>query len=444
MANIYVRSTDGLDTDDGSTWLLAKASLTGAAAIDLAGDTVYVSQAHAESTGAAVTFAFAGTAANPTRLIAVSDAVEPPTAVSLAPSVGTTGAFAMTITGNVYAYGLTFNLGVGGAGNQSLILGSGAINTQTYEKCTFSVLSTASANLQIGAVRSDLQKVIFKNTSVKFATTTNRINLYGSLLWEGGSFAVGSATPTRIFWPAANAIGEVRISGVDFSNLASTAVLFDNTATGAFTARLVNCKMPTGWTPNLTWFGALTVPDMRVELHNCDAGGVNLRMYAEDYCGVMRSEATVIKTGGATDGTTGFAWKLTSSANAGPLVPLVSLDLPAIWNTTTAAAKTVTVDILHDGAANLTDADIWLEVQYSSASGSPLSVFVSDNKADILAVAADQTTSTATWTTTGLTTPNKQQLSVTFTPQRAGYIQAKVYLGKASKTVYVDPKLQVA
>ena len=42
-----------------------------------------------------------------------------------------------------------------------------------------------------------------------------------------------------------------------------------------------------------------------------------------------------------------------------------------------------------------------------------------------------------------MSNPNTQKLSVTITPQEAGYMQAKVYLAKASKTVYVDPKLTV-
>lgn len=37
MADLYVRSTDGSDTDNGTTWALAKAGLSGAAGIDAVG-----------------------------------------------------------------------------------------------------------------------------------------------------------------------------------------------------------------------------------------------------------------------------------------------------------------------------------------------------------------------------------------------------------------------
>mgnify|MGYP003394608494 FL=1 len=48
MADRYGRSTDGADGDGGTTWALAKATLAGLAAIDAAGDRIFLSQAHAE------------------------------------------------------------------------------------------------------------------------------------------------------------------------------------------------------------------------------------------------------------------------------------------------------------------------------------------------------------------------------------------------------------
>jgi hypothetical protein len=82
-----------------------------------------------------------------------------------------------------------------------------------------------------------------------------------------------------------------------------------------------------------------------------------------------------------------------------------------------------------------------VEVEYLGTSGFPLSVTSSDRAATILATPANQTTSSETWTTTGLTTPVKQKLSVTFTPQEKGPIIARVYLAKASTTVYVCPEI---
>ncbi len=108
MADLYVRSTDGSDSDNGTTWALAKATLTGVAAIDAAGDRIFVSQAHAESTGSAVTLAFAGTPANPVKLICGDDAAAPPTAVATTATATATTTNGMTVQGSIDAYGITF------------------------------------------------------------------------------------------------------------------------------------------------------------------------------------------------------------------------------------------------------------------------------------------------------------------------------------------------
>lgn len=123
-----------------------------------------------------------------------------------------------------------------------------------------------------------------------------------------------------------------------------------------------------------------------------------------------------------------------------------TLDSPEIvrWNETVGSAITATIEILHDSATNIQDDEIWMEMQYLGTSGVPLSLFVDDAAADYLATPADQADSSASWTTTGMTNPNTQKLSVTFTPQEKGFIHAVVKLAKASYTVYVDPKITVS
>lgn len=177
-------------------------------------------------------------------------------------------------------------------------------------------------------------------------------------------------------------------------------------------------------------------------MHNCDATDTNYRLWEETYAGSTKQETTVVRTGGASDGTTPLSWRLASNTLAE--YPTLVHESPEIvrWNETIGSAITATIEILTDNVT-LTDAECWLEVQYLGTSGFPLSLFISDAKADILATAANQTTSTEAWTTTGIGTPVKQKLSVTFTPQEKGFIHAVVKLAKPSTTVYVDPELTV-
>lgn len=440
MANLYVRSTDGSDADNGTTWALAKATLKGAAAIDSAGDTIYVSQDHAESTASAVTIALAGTLASPTILICGNDAAEPSTALATTATVSTTGASNLTITGVAYVYGITFSCGTTSSAT-SLVLAKNDGNYQIHSDCNFIVTSTfTSSNISVGSNEVGFESsVVWNNCGVKFANASQTIKpLHCRFVWSGGSLLSGGTTPT-ILITSQNDQLDVLVEGVDLSNGSAAMNLFSPGASSAGKAIFRNCKLPASWTGNI---GTPTAFNTRIEMYNCDSADTNYRLWVEDYSGSIKSETTIIRTGGASDGTTGLSWKMASGANAEyPLIVLSSPEI-VVWNDTTGSSKTVTVEVVTDNVT-LTDAECWIEVQYLGTSGFPRGEFISDAKADVLATAANQTTSSETWTTTGLTTPVKQKLSVTFTPQEKGFFHVVVKLAKASTTVYVCPKATV-
>lgn len=441
MANLYVRSTDGSDADNGTTWALAKATLSGAAAIDAAGDFIYVSQVHAESSAAAQTINLAGTLASPTRVICGNDGAAPPTAVSTAGTVSTTGANNISINGNAYVYGLTFNAGSSTSQANLNICTDG--NFQRYQNCVFVLNNTnSSSNILLGQPNfTQDMRVELVDCQFKYGNTSQVTYIFGKVQITGGSIVSGSSTPSYIF--NLNTSGErcyLVVESFDFSNF-SSSVSLTNTAASPAKAVFRNCKLPASWSGSLS--NATPSNSMaRVELHNCDSADTNYRMIIQDYTGTIITETTIVRSGGASDGTTSISWKLVSTANAE--YPLLMLDTPEIvrWNDTIGSSITVTVEVITDNVT-LTDDECWIEVQYLGTSGVPLGTVVRDCKANVLATAANQTTSSATWTTTGLTTPTKQRLAVSFTPQEKGFIHAVVKLAKASATVYVDPKLTV-
>jgi hypothetical protein len=206
---------------------------------------------------------------------------------------------------------------------------------------------------------------------------------------------------------------------------------------------LRNCKLPANWAGSLS--AATPGPGCIIEMANCDSADTNYRYWRETTFGSIKHETTIVRTDGASDGTTALSWRMASNADADNY-PHSALASPEIvkWNDTTGSAVTITVEILHDSVTDVTDRECWLEVDYLGTSGFPLSSRVSDGAADVLATAAGQTTSSATWTTTGLTNPNEQKLAVTFTPQEKGYLHARVMVAKASYTVFVDPLLTVS
>lgn len=203
-----------------------------------------------------------------------------------------------------------------------------------------------------------------------------------------------------------------------------------------------NCKLPSGWSGSFVT-GTFVSYSERHEFYNCDSADTNYRIHVKDYAGTLDSETTIVRTGGATDGTTPVSWKITTAANAKETpTPFITPPI-SVWNETTGSAKTITVEIVHDSVTALDDDEVWVEVTYLGTAGFPLGAVVTDQRADILATPAAQTSSSETWNTTGLANPNKQKLSVSITPQEKGFITARVFVGKPSYTLYVDPEITV-
>jgi hypothetical protein len=446
VADYYVRSTDGDNADSGATWALAKADLH--TPTWAAGDRIFVSQVHAQTTGASITIALNGTAASPTQILGVDDAAEPPTSLSTAPSVTTTGAFSITVSGSCYVEGLNFFVGTGASGNQILTMGSNVNGIfQRYRNCTFQVTSTDSdGQVRVGVNGSNQPSVVeWHNCHVKFSQASQGVYFAdGSLFWSGGSVLSGSTGITALFNSIVGDTSMVFAEDLDLSNCATTMNIFGG---GAKFRRGVirNCRLPASWSGSL---GSVGNPAYRLEMHNCDSADTNYRLWIEDYYGSIRSETVIVRTGGASDGTTTLAWKMVTGADVEfPALRLYSPEI-VVWNDTVGSAVTVTIHIVHDsqGAGSggrLRDDEVCVEVSYLGTSGYPQGSNISDAKV-LLASAANQTDSTETWTTTGLTSPVKQQLEVTFTPQEKGFLHIHVVGLAASKTIYICPKAELS
>jgi hypothetical protein len=449
MADLFLRSADGSDSDGGTTWALAKATIAGIEGVDSAGDHIFVADAHAESTASAITIDIAGTPASPSWILCVDDTGDPasPSTLATTGAISTTGASNMTINGSFYCYGIIFTCGSTSSSTQLLFTPS-ADSVQVYEQCDFILGSTnASARIVFSAVSSIESHVEWRNCDVKFGNISQGINHNGgSFKWIGGSVLSG-ITPTTLFTAThSSRPGGLYIEGVDLTNLLFITNIFTASAATHDPVVIRNCKLPSSWNASLVT-GTIGAPGNRYEMYNCDSADTNYRLWIEDYAGSIKSETTIVRTGGASDGTTPISWKMASSANAEyPVISLVSTEMVKWLDTT--GSKTVSVEIVHDSqgagtGSDLQNDEIWLEVQYLGTSGFPLGSFISSAKT-MLGTATDYTNSAETWTTAGLTTPVKQILSRTFTTAEKGFVHVKVHLGKASKTVYVDPELTVS
>jgi aryl-phospho-beta-D-glucosidase BglC (GH1 family) len=142
---------------------------------------------------------------------------------------------------------------------------------------------------------------------------------------------------------------------------------------------------------------------------------------------------------------------LKMATNANPKFPfmtgLESQDI-IIWNDTTGVSKTATIEIVSDGASALNNNQVWMEIDYLGSSATPLATRAT-NAPNFVTAAAAVTSSTALWPNATGTGPNGsstwqiQKLQISFTPQLKGPLIARVFVAKASWTVYVDPMITV-
>jgi hypothetical protein len=117
--------------------------------------------------------------------------------------------------------------------------------------------------------------------------------------------------------------------------------------------------------------------------------------------------------------------------------PFESFPMGEFYAGATGSPVSQTFELLTDNVT-LNNNDAWIEYSYLGSSSTPLGTF-STTAPDILATGSALTTSTATWTTTGLTTPVTQKIVITFTPQLKGVYSAKLKVAKASTTLWLNP-----
>lgn len=458
MADRFLNSVDGSDANSGADWNNEKLTLvTGIAAIDAAGDRVLINSAHTE-TAASISYTCPGTNASPMQFLSVT-----PTGTSGISSLTAGAAFTansgsggLAVNGSGYFYGINWTM----SSTSSTVLGfaGGVGDHQVHDTGQFNLTSSGgSSNIQLGnATTGGGSRVLLKNCTFRFGATGHRISFLGDVVVQGGSWsASGTLNPGAIFAPAPGSGtgrgSKLLVDGFDFSNL-NAAINLAGSGQGGVVMTFRNCKLPASWSGAPIADGSL-VAGQRVEMYNCDNADTNYRLWVKEYTGSIRDETTIVRSGGASDGTTPISWKMDTTANvAYPTSVLRSPEI-AVWNDTSGTSKTVTVEMVHDtnvaagqGAGTsfaFRDDEVWLEVQYLGDGTRPISTFVSDAPTNIITTAADQASSSVTWTTTGMTTPVKQKLSVTFTPQEKGWFICTVCVGKASKTLYVCPKADI-
>lgn len=415
------------------TWKAPHARLSNAMAATwgAAGDSFYVGENHAETQASAMTLTSPGTMASPCRIICVDHAgTVPPVSADLrnTATVSTTGASAISTAGVVsLCRGIIFS-----SGDAANVANCQIGGTWNLLNCAVRLGNTSASS----TIRpsSGVFRQVWENTTVQFGATGQGLLCSGEWIWKNTPTAVSGATfPTTLF--SSSAAGNAFFEGVDLIAL-SGKTLIPATMVARFDLVLKDCKLPAAITPA----AVQTTQSGGVTFVRADSGATNYRTEKYAYEGQQTIETTIVRTGGASDGTTPIAWKLLTTANAKPDFPYTSLPI-SIWNDTPASNVVVTVFGIWGGGAVPNNDDVWIEVEYLGSSATPQGSFATTGKADVLAAnAATTADGGSAW---GGSTTAFKIIATLSSPQPGlkGPITVRVKVGAASQTIYIDPKV---
>jgi len=435
MAVKYVNS-GASGANDGSSWTdawTAIGSSTGVAA----GDEVRVHKAHTQ-TGAIGTLNWSnGTLANPVKIFCVdkdaSDALA--TGAVLSNNSGSPA-----FNGNIVWDGITFTITTG-----SMNWAAATDNLQRLRNCTLNLSS--SGTFTFGGTRGC---TLLSNSNIDMSGSTAAASNLGAgagavFFMRGGTITLrtGAGNTTTLFAATGSAC-RMRCEGV---NITGTCTNLATLANGG-SVELVRCILPT-YTNRL-----LATPGTNefigyILLERCVAGTLSVGQLGlsalENRVGVLLSDLTKYRTGGADDGIQANAHSWSMAANANALANasfLYGLPMP-VWVGT--GSKTIKVYVA--SAVTLNDDEFGIDVLSSNETASPNTTsqgrFQSTRLADRGTPAALTTDGTSTWTG-GAAVATKQYATVTINQGQAGPVLIRPWLALASTTVYVDPKPDVA
>lgn len=441
MADKYLRnSASGSAT--GADWANAYTTLVAAFAGMSAGGRLFVADDHAESQTTSMTLTSPGTAASPCIVICVNThTVEPPTGVATSATIttATNATVPISFAGFVVYYGITFNCGSGSSGSGSTITATPTTPFWLkFDACALKLLTTGSSSvIAFGNASTSVDdgSVELVNTTLTFAATGQSLHSRCPFTWRHTTSAVNGTVPTTLIIPGAGNAASMNLIGIDLSAIGTGKNILSLSIASPLEVNLEGCKLGSG--VSITTGSILGQGGTSVRVTNSDSSDTNYRYYKQNYSGIISHNTATYRSGGASDGTTNVSRKMESSANAKNFCPLV-MDDGVIWNETL-TSQTLTVYVITDNVT-LKNSEAWVEVSYLGTSGFPLLSSVDDAVFTyLLETDADQDTDTSTWTTSGITTPVKQKLSVTFAAAEKGPIYYRVCLAKASTTMYVDP-----
>jgi hypothetical protein len=373
------------------------------------GNTIYVGDNHAEAQATSMTITPAGTGVTASlgRIICHNHSGSyPPAATDLrtTATVSTTAAASITFNPNgasYYIYGIGLQAGVGASTPNTFIILTPLNAYYYFDNCSFKIAGTFTNQILQISSSANAGAVVWNNCTVSFAGVSHYIDVgTAQFVWQntGPVLASGSSVPTGLLGSSASGrFSNVTMEALDLSQLTGNLLSTGNTLMGNWLIK--DCKLNAA-------MSIATPPEYghTMQLVRSDSSGTAYKSARYQYEGTETTETSIVRTGGAVD-PNGQAQtrKIVTTANAQWLRPFKA-EPYAIWNPTTGSTVTVTVYGTVNSYYLPFNDEIWIEVEYLGASGSPLGTILTTTKASVLAGNLPVTADTSVWSGVSLLT----------------------------------------
>jgi len=297
VADIYLRSVDGDDGDDGSTKALAKATLQAAITAAGSGGRVLAASDHSESIASATSLISPGTPASPQEILSINWTTD---AIEAGASFVTTGSSHLYLYGTFLCQGWTFRAGttssrrlwLGGAGT------GGSEGDQIFKDCTLGAYDGVVTG-NPDAVRPF--RVRWHDCTLSASNAGTGIYLTQLFEWFGGGVSGAQSLLFEPYMYDANALA--RIVGVDLSSV-STYLLEDSTRRCDVTFH--RCRLQSG----VSLINGTPSQGLVLRLTECDYGTNFIRQAKQDYNGTVTEDTVRVRD----NSDSSYSHKLVSSA----------------------------------------------------------------------------------------------------------------------------------
>jgi hypothetical protein len=358
-----------------------------------------------------------------------------------------------SVAQDLYVWGCTIKTANTSSSNNDFFLATAttanAYCKGTFENCTLGIdgVSASSATPTIGCNHgssSQQHHVRLINSNFLLPNTTSingAISLQCVWLeWDNTTVTTAASQPSALF------VGVLRATKIEIRNSDLTGynpaggVLLNVTNFQAGQVSIVNCK----YSSNVsiiggTWFngggGELIVI-------NSDDGDTKTVFGYYKEQGTLLSTESIYRDGGFSVGGVNVGWHLVTTSTCSEMNPFVTPWVTGGWNASVASLN-ADFKIIHDSGTNLHNRNLWSEVEYVSDASFPKGTLASTRNATPFdGASVDWTSDSDTWTGTGgFASPNKQRVRATFTPAEGSAIRGRLFVGEASKTLYIEPQL---